>query len=111
MSEIGKLTLQPPLSLALWVALALTGVGVDVRVATFAGTISAADARDLESRNPDGQITDLATAISGSLADDRPQGQSLFLLSDGIHNGEGGVARVLAAARLAKAIACPVYTR
>ena len=33
-----------------------------------------------------------------------------MLLSDGIHNNGGGVARVLQEARVAKSLACPIYT-
>lgn len=82
----------------------------DVRIMTFATAPTAVAAETLESRSPDGQLTDLAAAVTGSLEENRPQGQTLILLSDGIHNG-GGTARVLDAARLAKAMACKIYTR
>jgi hypothetical protein len=74
----------------------------DVQVRTFPDPTAA---------RPDGPITDLAAALTEALADDRPQGQALLLLSDGIHNAGGGSARVLEAARLARAKAVPVYTR
>jgi len=83
----------------------------EVRVATFTDTVTAAEANGLEDRPPQGMVTDLAAAISGSLEADRPAGQAIILLSDGIHNGGGGAERVLEAARFAKAMACPVYTR
>src|SRR5947208_2760445 len=57
-----------------------------------------------------GQLTDLAAAILGGVEQDRPQGQAVVLLSDGIHNAGGGATRVIDAARVAKATACPVYT-
>jgi hypothetical protein len=83
----------------------------EVQVSTFAGSVTPVDANTLEARTPDGQVTDLAAALADSLGQDRPQGQKLILLSDGIHNAGGGAARVLEAARLAKAVACPLYTQ
>src|SRR4051794_28836919 len=83
----------------------------DVRVATFGEAVSPAEAAELEGREPAGQVTDLAAAVLGAVEEDRPQGQAVLLLSDGIHNAGGGAARVLDAARTAKALACPVYTR
>ncbi len=83
----------------------------EVKVFSFAGSASPVDAKELASRQPQGQITDLAAAVAAGLEEDRSQGQAILLLSDGIHNGGGGAARVLDAVRLAKAKACPVYTR
>jgi hypothetical protein len=83
----------------------------EVRVQTFAGSVTPAEVADLAARAPQGQVTDLAAAVTGSLQEDRPQGQGLVLLSDGIHNAGGGTARVLDAARAARALACPVFTR
>lgn len=83
----------------------------EVRVATFTDTVTVADPAGLENQPPQGMVTDLAAGISGCLEADRPQGQALVLFSDGIHNGGGGAERVLEAARFAKAMACPVYTR
>jgi hypothetical protein len=54
--------------------------------------------------------SDLAAAIVGSLAGDRPQGQALLLLSDGIHNSPGGAKRVLESALTAKAMSAPIST-
>jgi hypothetical protein len=60
---------------------------------------------------PEGLVTDLAAAISSATGEDRPQGQAVVLLSDGNHNAGGGVGPVLEAARLARAMAAPVYCR
>src|SRR5205814_326864 len=49
--------------------------------------------------------------IVGSLDQDRPQGQAVVLLSDGIDNAGGGASAVLDSVRLAKALAAPVYTK
>jgi len=83
----------------------------DVRVRTFTDAPVAADARDLAARKPAGMTTDLASAVSAALAEDRPAGQAVVLLSDGIHNAGGGAAAVLDAARHARAVAAPVFTR
>jgi hypothetical protein len=83
----------------------------EVRFRTFAETPRAVDPASLAARSPQGQSTDLAAAVTASLQENQPQGQGLILLSDGIHNAGGGNARVLAAARQARALACPVFTR
>lgn len=82
----------------------------DVRVLTFAGSVSPAEANDPAAHPPEGQVTDLAAALTESLEENRPQGQTILLVSDGIHNAGGGTPRVLDAVRVAKAMACPIYT-
>jgi hypothetical protein len=82
----------------------------DVQVAAFAGSVRPTDVADLEKRAPDGTITDIAAALTESLAGNRASGQAVILLSDGIHNGPGGTARVLDAVRVARAMASPIYT-
>jgi hypothetical protein len=86
------------------------GSRFDVRAFTFADKPTAAEITSLEAKSPDGAITDLANALGAALEDDQPPGRAVILASDGIHNGGGGAERVLEAARLAKALACPVYT-
>jgi len=83
----------------------------DVRLIAFADAPTVADAKSLAGRAPAGATTDLAAALAGGLDQERPAGQAVLLLSDGIHNGPGGAARVLEAARLAKSLGAPVYTR
>ena len=48
---------------------------------------------------------DLAAAIEDSLEEDRPQGQAVMLLSDGVHNAPGGSARLRESLAKAKALA------
>ncbi len=86
------------------------GGAFDVRVATFAETPKPADAEGLDAVDPAGAVTNLAAAVLGSVDRARPQGQAVVLLSDGIHNAGGGTGRVIDAARVAKAMACPVFT-
>lgn len=83
----------------------------DVRIRSFSSTVSPLTPQELASTRSDGATTDLAAALSASLDQDRPQGQALVLLSDGIHNAAGGTSQVLDAVRLARAAAAPVYTR
>jgi hypothetical protein len=46
----------------------------------------------LDKLDPNGEVTDLAAALGGSLENDPPQGQTILLVSDGIHDGGGGAA-------------------
>lgn len=83
----------------------------DVRVRTFSESSSPIDPKELPNHPVSGTSTDLASAVADSLAEDRPQGQALVLLSDGIHNAGGGVQPVLDAVRRAKSLASPIYTQ
>lgn len=83
----------------------------EVRVRKFAGQTAPTDLKELETITPEGNFTDLTGAITSSMTEDRPQGQALFLLSDGIHNGPGGIESLLEVLRTTKAMAVPVYTK
>lgn len=83
----------------------------DVRIRKFSTLTTPADLKELSAVSPDGEATDLTGAITSSIEDDRPQGQALFLLSDGIHNGPGGVSSLLEVLRTTKAMAIPIYTK
>jgi hypothetical protein len=82
----------------------------DVQVRTFADSWSAATAAEVVSARPEGASTNLAAAVAGALAADRPQGQAVLLISDGHDNTPGGVASLLETLRTAKAMDAPVYT-
>ena len=83
----------------------------EVRLRGFAvDSIAANSAADLKAQKPDGAATDLAAALDQSLAAERPQGQAVVLLSDGIHNA-GGLARVRESLAKAKASAAPIFTQ
>lgn len=81
----------------------------DIELRTFADKTRSASASELAALNPNGQVTDLATAIAESLDGSREQGQALVVLSDGIHNASGGSARVMQVAETARAMAVPVF--
>ncbi|MEZ6059318.1 MAG: hypothetical protein R3C19_03040 [Planctomycetaceae bacterium] len=83
----------------------------DVRIHTFAEEIRPVSVEQVSEAEPAGTATDLATALLDSLVGDRPQGQAVLLISDGIHNAGGSVSRTLEAAETAKAWDAPVYTK
>src|SRR5207253_1859371 len=58
----------------------------DLRVRRFDEIATSTDSTTLTSTQASGRATDLAGAIATSLDQDRPQGQAIVLLSDGIHN-------------------------
>ena len=82
----------------------------DVEVSTFGQDSSTSHFDHLATQALDDAVTNVAAAIDGVLAIDRPQGQMVYLLSDGIHNAESHVAGVLQSAGRARARAVPVYT-
>ncbi|QDT93657.1 vWA domain-containing protein [Gimesia algae] len=83
----------------------------DVRIRKFSSIATPADLNELAALSPEGVDTDMTGAITSSITDDRPQGQALFLLSDGIHNGPGGITSLLDVLRTTKAMAIPIYTK
>lgn len=86
------------------------GKEVDVEFRLFSDQAKVVDAAGLEIA-PAGEATDLAAAIESSIVADRPAGQSLVLLSDGIHNADIGATRIIEAATQARAAAVPIFTR
>ncbi len=82
----------------------------DVRVCEFDRSVKTMDITDLATAQPTGPSTDLEAAIKSTMEEEHSQGQAVVLLSDGIDNA-GAAARVLKAARFAKSMECPIYTR
>ncbi len=85
------------------------GTRFDVEVKTFSELPTSASTESLRDEKPNGDVTDLATAVTASLTD-RPRGQAIWLLSDGIHNAGGGASRLRQAAEQARTMAVPIYT-
>ncbi len=83
----------------------------DVRMRRFDAGVSPARGEELVRLTPLGSATDIAGAIQSSLEDDRPAGQAILLLSDGVDNGESGQQGLKEAVRLAHAAEAPIYTR
>lgn len=82
----------------------------EVRVRSVAERSAAGSIDELAKAKPDGRSTDLAAAMQDAIEDDRPQGQAMLLLSDGIHNA-GRIERLRQNAAKAKAMAAPVYVK
>ncbi|MEN6451314.1 MAG: hypothetical protein ABFC96_12555, partial [Thermoguttaceae bacterium] len=82
----------------------------EVRLRWFADRSAACSPETLAAGSPDGPATDLAAAIQGAIEEDRPQGQAVLLLSDGIHNA-GGSDTLRQATVRARAMAVPIYTQ
>jgi hypothetical protein len=81
----------------------------EVRVRAFAADSQEISLADLKGKMPDGVATDLAAALEQSLDAERPQGQAVVLVSDGVHNATG-LAAVRESLSKAKASAAPIYT-
>lgn len=84
------------------------GTRFDVELKTFSDSPTATSAESLRREKPDGDVTDLASAVIASLTD-RPRGQAIWLLSDGVHNAGGGASRLRQAAEQARTMAVPIY--
>lgn len=69
------------------------GAKFDVRIRTVQFPSKDIPFSQLTEQSPDAAATDLARSIELVL-EDRPQGQAILLLSDGIHNTPGGSERV-----------------
>lgn len=82
----------------------------DVRLQTFAEEPRDVDSERLMSSKPDGAVTDLSTPLLDALVSDRPQGQAVLIVSDGVHNAGNNVDRTIEAAQTAKSHNAPVYT-
>ncbi len=81
----------------------------EVRVRSFAAAPEPPGAGEAGGSGASRSATDLAAALEEVLEQDRPQGQAVLLLSDGIHNAPGGSERLRRSAAKAKALAAPVF--
>ena len=81
----------------------------EIRIRKFSDRSSPTSEEELAASIAEGESTDLASAISESFAEDRPQGQAIVLLSDGIHNGSGGIDSLQHHVRVAQAMSVPIY--
>ncbi len=82
----------------------------EIRIQTFAEESRPVGIEQLKERTPAGSVSDLATPLLDGFVSDRPQGQAILLLSDGIHNAPGSVDRTLEAANTAKTWDAPIFT-
>ncbi|MHB8951529.1 MAG: hypothetical protein ACYC4U_00970 [Pirellulaceae bacterium] len=82
----------------------------DVHFRSVAEESMARDLTALTQAEPAGMLTDLAAGLEQSLGD-RPQGQALLLLSDGIHNAGGSITALRQGVAKAHAMAAPIYVK
>ncbi|PQO29061.1 vWA domain-containing protein [Blastopirellula marina] len=87
------------------------GEQYDVRLRTFAETSAATDANQLAKIEADGKATDLGQSIEKSLGEDRPAGQAVLVLSDGIETSGGSAARLRQTAERARALSTPLFVK
>jgi len=83
----------------------------DVAVRGFAEGSSLSTPEQLAAEGPRGTLTDLAAALDDALDRERPQGQAILVLGDGIHNAPGGAPALRQSVAKAEAMAAPVYVR
>jgi hypothetical protein len=82
----------------------------DVRVRSFSTGLAGSDVDPASSSGPRGTLTDIAAGLAGSVEQNRPAGQALVLVSDGIHNATAGNRDVLNAVRVARSAGAPIFT-
>lgn len=87
------------------------GKDYEVRLRTFAETSSSADASRLANIEADGKGTNLEQSIEKSLGEDRPPGQAILILSDGIETAGGSAAQLRQTAERARALSTPLFVR
>jgi len=80
----------------------------DFRIQTFGQATKPASQGELDAGDASENETNVAAAIRAVLKEDVVQGQSILLLSDGVHN-VGAVADVVDAAKQARAMAVPLF--
>lgn len=90
---------------------ATLGEDIEVRVRTFSDSSAEVPLSALAQQTPDATITDLAATLEGALGEDRPQGQALLLVSDGIDTSAAPGVRLRDVADKAKAFNVPILTR
>ncbi len=82
----------------------------DVQFKIFDQASAPTTADEFSEMMPEGPLTDLASAVRTALEEDRPQGQALVVLSDGIQN-VGGPDGLRDAAARANAVATPIFAQ
>jgi len=79
----------------------------EVQIVSFPEHTTPSSPDALAKDSPRGRATDLAGAI-GDVLVDRPQGQAVLVLSDGMHNATAGSSRLGESVQRAKAMAVPL---
>lgn len=87
------------------------GKDYEIRLRTFDETSSPTDLPQLKQLAADGPATNLAGSLEQSLGEDRPPGQAVLVLSDGIDTSNVSASRLRQAGQRAKALSTPVFVR
>ena len=80
----------------------------DFRIQTFGQATNPSSMEELDAGDAAENETDIGAAIRSVLKEDVVQGQSILLLSDGVHNA-GAVGDVVESAKQARAMAVPLF--
>jgi hypothetical protein len=82
----------------------------DLQVRTFAAGSLPTSIDQLPLTRPEGMSTNLVGALGSVLTNHRVEGQAVLLISDGIHNGPGGMSTVRQTLQTSRAMDVPIYT-
>ncbi|UUO04357.1 hypothetical protein M4951_13235 [Blastopirellula sp. J2-11] len=85
------------------------GEDYEIRLRTFDQTTSPTDLQSLAQLTPEGGVTDLAGSLNQVLGDDRPPGQAVLVLSDGIDTSGASAASLRKIGERAKALSTPLF--
>ncbi|MBI1249386.1 hypothetical protein GC197_16295 [bacterium] len=87
------------------------GNDYEIRLRTFAETSTATSMQQLDQTKADGSATDLGRGVQQSLSEDRPPGQAILVLSDGVETSGGSATRLRQTAERARAMSTPIFVK
>lgn len=87
------------------------GDDYEIRLRTFAEASSEIGVPQLKQLKAEGTATDLGRSIQQGLSEDRPAGQAILVLSDGIDTSGGSGMRLRQTAERARAMNTPVFVK
>ncbi|RCS54089.1 VWA domain-containing protein [Bremerella cremea] len=87
------------------------GDDYEIRLRSFAEDSSLLSLEELKKTTAEGSATDLNRSVRESLGEDRPPGQAVLVLSDGIETAGGSTARLRQTGERARALSTPVFVK
>ncbi|EAQ78534.1 VWA domain-containing protein [Blastopirellula marina] len=87
------------------------GEDYEIRLRAFDQTSSPTDLQSLAQLTPVGGVTDLAGSLNQVLGEDRPPGQAVLVLSDGIDTSGASAAALRKIGERANALSTPLFVR
>ncbi|PQO41044.1 vWA domain-containing protein [Blastopirellula marina] len=87
------------------------GEDYEIRFRSFAEASAPVSLEQVAAAEADGPATDLNRSIAESLGEDRPPGQAVLVLSDGIETSGGSATRLRQTGQRARALSTPVFVR